>query len=151
MKVIIIDGTPEEMAKFEPLLAAMSLARPVEPQIADATELRGVVSKVTADQALDVLSRRTLDANPRKVLKVLLAHGGVEQDGITTKEIAEKVGLTTRQLSGVFGAFGSRVKHTPGWPEGLDFLEFTYDDNGVGRYWLRPVVRQILEEGLFVL
>ena len=142
------DGTSEEFIKVGHLFGISSLTNDTKL----ATDRQERVhstdegAEITPELVTLVLTRLYLSSNVRKVFKAMLRSG---PRGLSTAEIAEAVGITPAQLSGVFGAFGRRVANTEGWPPEKSFVAFARDDENEGewRYWLPQVVRDVLESG----
>jgi hypothetical protein len=91
------------------------------------------------------LTRLPLSADQRKVVEVV---SEAKQPGISSQELADKVGLSRAQLAGVFGALGRRFAHTEGWPDGASLYDVEWDgEMGQYRYSGRPILREVLASG----
>jgi hypothetical protein len=153
IKSLEFDGTPEEFAQVGHLFAgqpgtppAAPLSQPQaspEPSAVGGGEPEAKV-ELNGELVLRLFNRRPLSQNIRKVFKAFLAAGDKK---LTTTDLATAVGITRQELAGVFGAFGRRVAHTAGWPDGLAFVGWERNDDDEYVYWLPPVVRQVLESG----
>ena len=109
-----LDGTPEEIAAYYQAIREKR-ARNEAPE-KTAFVLPDVLGEITPKNVLDVLSRAPVLMNARKAIDVLY----LEEDdsyGLTTDEIAERMGISNKVLTGVFSAFSRRVKGTEGWPK----------------------------------
>jgi hypothetical protein len=146
MRYTEFEGTPEEFLRISHRFPGVpsgdtTAAQPPHGGPGDA-QPSGAAGEVTAHAVEHLLTRRPLSVNMKKVLRVLMGAGSA---GLTTREIAEEVGISPAELSGVFGAFGRRMAHTPGW-DNADFVDV--DDSGAAeRYSLKPIVREVLESG----
>jgi hypothetical protein len=139
------DGTPEEFLKVRHHFEGQGNPTPMASIASNGSGPKGVSPELIAE----VLKRRPLSASVRKALKALL---NADEKGLTTKEIAQAVGIKRTQLAGVFGAFGNRVASTPGWPDGVGFVEYTQDeDTEEWRCWLSDKVKAVLQSGQFKL
>jgi hypothetical protein len=165
MKVTIIEGTPDEIAKALPHL---STANPVtttvrqpsaENEAATVAEARhgketdssaetnasdDEVEYVTTELARSVLTRRALSKEQLLVLETLYkAHPKT----VLAPELMKTVGYTRAQFSGLMGAFGRRISHTDGYEaqDGASFFDQEWDDNtGCNRYGLPDSVLEAM-------
>ncbi len=95
----------------------------------------------------DVIGRRSVSQGQRQLYEVLDKAG---DQGLLKPELAEAMGRSERELTGVLGALGKRIFGTKGTAEEgiLLFLEISAAD-GTWNYRLRPEVRAVLKaEGL---
>jgi hypothetical protein len=138
------DGTPEEFLRVAHLFGTQSPIGPQGPESAEVVPSSSTEAEITPQMVERVLTRRPLSRDMKKVLKVLLAAGPA---GLPTTEIAQAVGISNAELSGVFGAFGRRVANTPGWPRGVAFITRTRDDEHRNWRSLPDIARQVLESG----
>ena len=95
----------------------------------------------------DVIRRRPVPPGQRGLYEVLDKAG---DQGLLKPELAEAMGRSERELTGVLGALGKRIFGTKGTDDQgiLLFLEISAAD-GTWRYRLRPEARAVLEaEGL---
>jgi hypothetical protein len=68
--------------------------------------------------------------------------------GIYVSDLAEKVGISRNKLAGLFGATGRWEANTPGWPSNVRMANAEWDaDKRERRYWLHPLVREVLAAG----
>jgi hypothetical protein len=149
MEIVIFRGSLSEFAAVKNDLFAgggriVVSSSPVVPE-----PEQNAADGLSEQLIVRVLTRRALSPHLRKVLKALLKAG---PDGLTTREIAEAVGISRARLAGVFGAFGRRMAHTPGWPEDQSIVNYEreYNDDTSKqewRYWLKSIVRDVLERG----
>jgi hypothetical protein len=61
------------------------------------------------------------------------------EQGLTSKQLAKALGITTAQFAGVMGAFGRRLSHTKKWPDSFSLVEDIPD-----HYKLTPLARRVL-------
>lgn len=149
MKITIthFEGTPEEYAKAQPLLngsGGRSEPSGLAPSSSGQTAggANGELSAAVIERAL---TRRKPSKNQRKLLDTLLNAGDA---GILASAIATNIGISRAQLAGVLGATGRRLANTPGWPENFSLTSSEYDaDKMQWRYWLQPLVREVLSSG----
>jgi predicted transcriptional regulator with HTH domain len=145
MRVVILDGTPEEIAQALPQLSGVSVlttAQVTAPPPGSATASVGQ-RYVDTEVARRVLTRRTLSEEQRRVLAAMYeAYPGT----VLASSLQELIGYTPSQFAGLMGAFGRRFTHTEGFEAGSWFFEQQWDyDEGCFRYALPTSVREALE------
>jgi hypothetical protein len=64
--------------------------------------------------------------------------------GLTTAEIAEKMGVSDRVLAGTHSAFVRRMEGTPGWPIGKYIFGFDPSDE-TREYWMTDAAAEALK------
>lgn len=147
MKVIIVEGTPQEISEAFPDLNMRSaiVSTPTAPSsvptVSSSKDDDGV-SYVTAEVARKVLSRRKLSKEQLEVLRAIYkAHPGT----VLGTELQALIGYSRPQFSGLMGAMGRRYTHTEGFVEGAWFFEQEWDDAGATyRYGLPETVREAM-------
>jgi hypothetical protein len=152
MKVTIVEGTPEEIAQAFPHLAASAapavevranggapIAQAAEGTLDDTSEDDPAVS---VEMARKVLKRIPLSKEQRLILRTLYdAH----PKDVPAATLMAKVGYTRPQFTGLMGAFGRRLSHTPGYVAGTWFFEQEWDaDTAANRYGLPETVREAM-------
>ena len=113
MRLLIYEGTPEEISQVAAKLPSVSIEMPMlglEPQEATKalqTENDGFVDVKVARQ---VLGRRRLSPEQKQVLKAIYeAH----PKRVPAYDLQNLVGYSASQFAGLMGAFGRRLAHTP--------------------------------------
>jgi hypothetical protein len=151
MKVIRteFEGTPEEYLQVHGALGGTSSNEPRPPNGPEATgakpEEEEQPVEVTPEFLLQAATRLPLSSNQRDVLRVVSA---AKEPGISSEEIAQKVGLTRAQLAGVWGTLGRRLANTPGYPKGGTSIGWKWDPHiHQNRYWALPVLRKVMASG----
>jgi hypothetical protein len=155
MKVHTMDfeGTPEEYVKTFGALRGTSngsvtpLAEtsPALAEVPGNNEESNEKVEVSPEFLLRALTRISLSTNQRKVLELV---SKASKPGLTSEEIAHKVGLTRAQLAGVWGALGRRLANTRGYPEGGTSIDWKWDpDIRQYRYWALQVLRDVMSSG----
>jgi hypothetical protein len=151
MKVTIIEGTPDEIAKALPHLSPPNLvtttviqpsagaSATVEDELvaergndsdssAESNASGDEVKYVTTELARSVLTRRDLSKEQLLVLETLYKD---HPKTVPSMELMKTVGYTRDQFSGLMGAFGRRISHTPGYEaqNGPRFFVQKWDKN----------------------
>ena len=153
MKLTIVEGTPDEIRQAFPGLADIGGVIIPQKQTADAgahEEQSGsepLGKFVSRAVARDVLRRRALSAEQRKILSILYKAHPKRVLGTT---LQERLGYRRPQFTGLMGAFGNRLTHTEGYVPNTAFFdqEWDYEHNSFS-YTLPKSVREALEtEGL---
>jgi hypothetical protein len=148
VKIIIthFEGTPEEYAQAKPMLS-QSVASPDASERAHAAPRPSVAVNLELSVSVieKALTRISLSKNQRTVLAIAAKAG---EAGIYTNDLANKAGITRNQLTGVLGSLGRRIANTPGWPEDLSLGDSKWDnDKKQRRYWLHPLIREVMLSG----
>ena len=144
MKAVFLIGTPEQVGRAARLFET-GQAVPFQTE-GPAT---GDSEEGEAAFILRVLERAPLSVFQKGVLVALYK---AESEGLMPEEIANDVGINVGQLNGVLGAFGRRVKATRGFnQDAFDYplralLDWKHIDNNRYRYFLRPVLRTLVEK-----
>jgi hypothetical protein len=153
VRLIIVEGTPEEILKVAHLFRGepVSAAAPPEPNT-DATasaEPESVGPPPTPAQAIQaMLTRLPIPDSQRDVYRAL-AGGKVEYG-----TYLERLGRTKEQLRGVHGALGNRINNTPeihqaGLPGNTDAVLVSHLERGKRFFSLTPHAREALRaEGI---
>lgn len=140
-------GTAEEFAAVEHLFGDRCAENPELVDVEEHNGSSGSEGKGRDPVIRDVIRRRPVPRGQRELYEVLVKAG---DGGLLKPELAEAMGRTERELTGVLGALGKRIFGTKGTSEQgiLLFLEISASD-GTWRYRLRPEVRAVLKaEGL---
>ncbi len=151
MKAIILEGTLDEVSQAIQRLGQASASVSVVPvtaaaQVSEVTahpELPpGSPPPITVELARAVLNRIPLAAEQKIVLKALYhAH----PSWVTAPDLMAKVKYTRPQFTGLMGAFGRRLTHTPGYINGTTFFDQVWDNAaGINRYTLPETVREAM-------
>ena len=156
MKLLIVEGTVEEIREVIPMLQTFTSGTTIfapqsdDPKPASGPQQSGERKPVTVEFALRALTRRPLSKPQRKVLKALYdAH----PKHLTSPALQEVAGYqSSHQLAGLMGAFGRRLSNTAGFDENAVFFEWRQDDKtGIWEYRLADTVLQAFKRaGLIV-
>lgn len=146
MKVMLFDGTPEEILAVFPHLKN-SPAPTIIPSTAstngasDSAEAES--NYVSLRVARKVLTRRRLNPTQAIVLKeIYRAHPEL----VLATDLHEKTSYTPAQFAGLMGAIGRRVSHTEGYMDGdLFFIQEWNEEADCWAYGLPSSVREALE------
>jgi hypothetical protein len=142
MKVTIIEGTPDEIAKALPHLSAANLTV-IQPNTGAGEETAAEHGKesdlsaeenasgdevkyVTTELAQSILTRRALSKEQLLVLETLYkAHPKT----VSSTELMKILDYTRERFSGFMGAFGRRISHTAGYEaqDGASFFDQKWD------------------------
>ena len=150
MKLLIVEGTVEEIREVIPMLQSFTsetkiVTREIDESTLDSEEQRSAEKRpVTLEFALRALTRRPLSEPQRKVLKALYdAH----PDCVTSLALREVADYgSSHQLAGLMGAFGRRLSNTEGFDENAYFFQWQRDaKNEVWEYRLAETVLEALE------
>jgi hypothetical protein len=118
MRLIEFEGTPAEFELVKHQFGVTSGSFEVQKPQPAVTGEAGPKPALSPEERHEIfvlaLTRIPLESRMRAMLKALLK----SQNGVTTAEFAKMLGITRSQLAGVFGAFGRRLSHTEGFPEG---------------------------------
>jgi hypothetical protein len=131
MKLIIVEGTPQEIAEAFPDInmgsATIRSTSAASPAVANSEPIGADgISYVSIDIARKVLSRRNLSKQQLQVLRAIYkAYPGT----ISGTALQTLINYTRPQFSGLMGAFGRRLSHTEGCPAGASFFEQDWDYN----------------------
>ena len=94
-----------------------------------------------------MLKRRSLSDEQLLVLKTLYN----SEEPVLATELQSALSYSTRQFSGLMGAFGRRLTHTDGYePHTWFFVQEWQVDEGCNAYALPPSVREALEKEALV-
>jgi hypothetical protein len=144
MRIIEFEGTPAEFELVKHHFAATpGSAAPVTLEPPSEAEASHKLSPAEQHEiVVKALIRIPLPTTMQKVFKALLK----SSNGVTTEEFAKLLNITRNQLAGVFGAFGRRLSHTEGFPEGDEEAWLATNEwNGrVRRYVLTELGRAAL-------
>jgi hypothetical protein len=95
------------------------------------------------------LTRLPLQASHARLLYVLAAAG---ETGVERQALGDELELSQKQLDGVLGSFGSRIRRTPGVESDVPAAERNYllglrceRDGRSWRYWVRPELAEVLD------
>ena len=145
MKLVLIEGTPEEV-----LSVAKGLEVGGTSPVPEATPAAPTVDVdpgervfVSTEVARKVLNRRPLSHEQKTVLTMLAKrHPG----WVPATELQAATGYTTAQFAGLMGAFGRRFTHTDGFVQGswLFDAEWNYD-KGAYDYRLPDTVLEAMK------
>lgn len=147
LKVIILDGTPEEIRSALPELIGGGTIVPMRLEKAQSKPSEASAddegrSAVTERVARKILSRRVLSAEMEKALKLIYKSGN---EGILGTDLQTALRLSRPQFTGLMGAFGNRISNTQGYIEGDWFFDQEWDsDELTNRYKLPESVRAAL-------
>ena len=150
MKLLIVEGTVEEIREVIPMLQPFTSETPIlspqidEPKPDSAAHQSNDKKPVTVEFALRALTRRPLSQPQRKVLKALYdAH----PKHLTSPALQEVAGYgSSHQLAGLMGAFGRRLSNTAGFDENAEFFKWRRDDKtGIWEYRLADSVLEALK------
>jgi hypothetical protein len=152
IKMIEVEGPPEEVEKVAHLFGA-SASPATEVSGGDpASDEKAVEVEVTPKMVLAVLKRRPLlSLSARKMLEVVSKVG---PPGLTSAEIAQRMGISSREFAGVHSSFVRRIRNTLGWPKDRYFFDWDRRAEEEGeeiRYWLSDPVAEVLKSGKFPL
>lgn len=154
MRTTILEGTPEEIIKIVRALypegsslisstgrenSASTTQETASDESNDPEEPKRFVS---TEFARRVLTRRPLsDAQ----LLALRAIQEAYPDWVTREDLCTVTGYTAHQLAGLMGAFGRRVSHTEGYPDGANFFDWKWNDKaGAWDYRFPETVHEAL-------
>ena len=151
MRVIVIEGSPEDVGKALKELGPPADIRAVieaspQPPTKRADD-EGDRKFVSVEIARRVMSRRPLSREQRSVLiEIYDAHPG----DVLASALQQKVNYSKAQFAGLMGAFGRRLTRTPGYVDPTWFFDNLWDDEeGCNRYRLPETVREAMRlEGL---
>ena len=147
MRLIEFEGTPAEFElvkhQFGAATGSLEPPKPV-PSAEPAPKTTKMPPQDRHEVVVTALTRIPLPQTMREVFKALLK----SSNGMTTAEFADLLGITRAQIAGVFGAFGRRLSHTDGFPEGdAEAWIATNTWNGTERrYVLTPLGRAALQD-----
>ena len=157
MRMIVLEGTPEEIGKvmqtMEPMMTANVQVKESPQEVVSSRMLSksadGSKIFVTVEFARRVLIRRPLSVPMKAVIKTLYeAH----PEWVSSEDLYDASAYTAPQFAGLMGAFGRRMAYTEGFdPDAhfFDYQEVDDDDAGAWEYRLPDSVREALEaEGL---
>ena len=118
MKIIVLEGTPEELKSFPELNRVLGPTaslpngsqRPAEPEteIASAPE-----SLVTAELVKKALSRKSFPATQKGLITAICR----APDWISKDDVLAQTGIEAFSWPGVLGGLGLRLGATPRWPK----------------------------------
>ena len=150
VRILEIDGTPEEIARSEWLRQVLSAqdAGVAGPPPAGPNAEAPVGMELGWSLIRAVLERIPIPRGQARLYRCLARAGS---DGMSQQELADCNQVTRQQLAGVLGALGHRINATPGVtvPEGRSPIEFFLqisEEDGEWRYILRPSVASVLGE-----
>lgn len=147
MKVMVFEGTPEEILAALPHLKDSLASTPVvAPSVtvpADGDAAATGSNFVSLRVARKVLTRRRLKPLQLVVLKEIY---GAHPKPVLATELHKKTGYTAAQFAGLMGAMGRRVSHTEGYMDGdLFFIQVWNEKAGCWAYGLPDTVREALK------
>ena len=151
IKMIEVEGPPEEVEKVAHLFGASASPATQVSGGDPASDEKAVEVEVTPKMVLAVLKRRPLSPSARKMLEVVSKVG---PPGLTSAEIAQRMGISSREVAGVHSSFVRRIQNTPGWPKERYFFDWDRRAEEEGeeiRYWLSDPVAEVLKSGKFPL
>src|SRR5690242_17811005 len=124
-----LEGTAEEIVRALQLLGTSEAkhigSKPSGPQLSPAS-VNEATAYVSVSVARTVLKRRPLSKETKTVLRNLYA---AYPDTVPATDLATSIGYTLAQLSGLMGAVGRRVSHTPGYVTRTKFFTQSWDSN----------------------
>lgn len=152
MKVVVFDGTPQEVAEA---LKAMGVATPMSAagaQIAPVAINDSGAVEADDDGGTQPLplpvAKRVLNRLPtisKNMKKALVSLHKVGDEGLLGSELCELLDFEQSQFRGMMGAFGRRVANTEGWYDGAGFFEYDWDAENGYRYKLFDTSRKAVE------
>ncbi len=135
MRMIVYDGTPEEIARLLDLEQRRDVSAPPPNE-----SPRNFVS---ASVAARVLTRRPLSEEQQAMLRMLYNAG---ERWTSAMRLQDQIGYAPNQFAGLMGAFGRRITQTEGYLGHTSFFDQEWDhENGCNRYRLPPSVRAAIE------
>jgi len=146
MKALILDGTPEEIVRAYQGLGINQPAAPIstEPPIAGPVINDGERHYISLQSAKLFLTRRKLSPEQLALFKHLYSH---HPDLVPAADLQKVTKYTPAQFSGLMGALGRRMWHTPGVEEGVVTDLFKWDgQSGQYRYGLPDSLYQALRD-----
>jgi hypothetical protein len=145
VKLVLIEGTPEEVLSVAKGLEVGAASSPSEASLAATTAdvAPGERVFVSTDVARKVLSRRPLSHEQKTVLTILAKrHPG----WVPAAELQAATGYSTAQFAGLMGAFGRRFSHTEGFAEGSLLFDFQWNyEKGAYDYRLPDTVLEAMK------
>jgi hypothetical protein len=148
---MVLEGTVEEIEKIIQNIEKKSeqaSAKDTERDDADdASEVSGEKKYVSVKFARHMLKRRNLSVEQLLVLTTLYN----SEEPVLATELQSALSYSTRQFSGLMGAFGRRLTHTDGYEQDSWFFVQEWQmDKGCNAYSLPPSVREALEKEALV-
>ena len=151
MRLMVYEGTPEEIRQVVDTLPKLSRAvspppeqsaAPEPPDADDTDEEPAEREFVSVKVARLMLSRRVLS---KQQLQVLRAIYKAHPNKVAAPDLQNLTGYTPSQFAGLMGAFGRRLTHTPGYIEPTWFFDQEWDyENGHNLYGLPETVREAM-------
>ncbi len=151
MKLLVFEGTPEEIRKIAQSMLpttpehTVTVETPKERRSTSLRELNSEEGKkfVTEEFAHRVLTRRPAISTPLKA--VLKALNEAYPDFVPLSDLHTATDYTPQQFAGLMGAFGRRMSHTDGYDDHAHFFDYRWsDDQENYEYALPESVHQAL-------
>ena len=149
MKVTIVEGTQEEIAKTFPHLGVdQAIGATPSPPVTTTHNIHAPAerldSTVSVEIARKIMNRIPLSNEQRQVLVAVYE---AYPNKISAAELSSLIGYTRAQFSGLMGAWGRRISNTPGYEGGDWFWEQEWDyENGMNLYSLAEPVREAIRQ-----
>lgn len=141
MRMIVYEGTPEEIAAFRAALDRQGEDKPPASAPAPHPSVQGFVS---TDIARKVLTRRPLSAEQRLVLHTLYDAG---EQWTAAPILQSYLNYSKSQFAGLMGAFGRRLSQTSGHKPNTWLFEQEWNyEEGYNLYRLPASVRSALAD-----
>ena len=151
MKLLLLDGTPEEISQLLPTLQqyvepAQGIHVPADEKKSSCEFTNGLKDNenfypVSVNHAKRVLSRIPLSNEQKTVLRSIY---NAYPDKVSAKTLQNKIGYSAKQFSGLMGAFGRRVSHTPGVSESEYFFDQDWNGEEGWSYGFPESVREAI-------
>ena len=145
MKLFVYEGSPKEIAEISILMGSAPRIVEKDRGVEASAEVQEELSEeLTVAQVRSVFERRTLAEPVLQMLKLLYE---AEEERLSSDKLKEELGYNAHEFRGMLGAFGRRLKNTPGIPEGMKLFDEKWDHDLRQKTWSLPAnVRKAVEE-----
>lgn len=146
MKILMFEGTPQEMKELKGLgIFTFNESNQVsnrEPFSEAGEELSN--KELTEGAVISMLTRNGgMTHAQTTVVKAIYEHG---LEGITSVEISKQTKLAQSRVKATMRTIGKRVAHTKDWPQGIRAFEQVW--TGIQNiYRLHPIMRKVIDSG----
>lgn len=138
MRVYMFEGTAEEFASAAPVMGWQNTLQNGNGLVGS----NGVIDEseaneegLTVVQVKSVLKRRPLGEHVKTMFRMLYKNRGRH---VSSDELKEVLKLDSNQFRGMMGAFGRRVAHTRGVPNGVKLFDEIWDHEQHQKTWSLP-------------
>jgi hypothetical protein len=145
VKLFVYEGSPKEIAEISLLMGSFAQKQASNSALEASTEAHSEPSdELTVAQVKNVFERRVLAEPVVKMLKLLYEKS---EDRLSSDDLKKELGYNAHEFRGMLGAFGRRLKNTPGIPDGIKLFDEHWDGDLRQKTWTLPKnVRKAVEE-----